>query len=380
MRTDFIVVGAGIAGASAAFELAKTNSVTLLEREERPGYHTTGRSAAMIMGGYGEPEFRALTQLSEDFLCHPFPGFTETPLLKARGCVYVGAEDEKTLVEEALAGMRDAGCTVSQVDADWIARRIPIARRESMASGIWEEGAREIDVHALHEGFLRGYRNLRGTLVTDCGECHFDRSGGLWSTRVREDVFEAPVVINAAGAWADAVGTQMGGRPKGIMPLRRTAVLVDPPLNVDVAAWPLVIHVAEDYYFKPDAGKILISPADETPTQPCDAQPEELDVAIGIDRFERVTTCSVKRITHRWAGLRSFAPDRRPVVGFDPDVDGLFWLAGQGGSGIMTSPALARLTAELGRGRSWPFEFSDAGVTAASLSPARFDANVTRIG
>ncbi len=372
MKTDYIVIGAGMAGASAAFELAKLGTVALLEREERPGYHTTGRSAAMLMGGYGAPEFRALTALSDFFLHQPPQGFTETSLLKQRGCLYVGDAGEAQEVAVELAEMLRVQSGVELVDADWIIDRVPIMRRERLSVGIWEAAACEIDVHAVHEGFLRGFRRLGGTLATGCEISSFERKGSAWRVTAGDRTFEAPTIINAAGAWADSVAVAMGANPKQITPLRRTAVLVDPPPGIEIGEWPLVIHVAESYYFKPDAGKILISPADETPMEPCDVQPDEFDVAVAVDRYEQFTTQKVNRITHRWAGLRSFAPDRKPVAGFDPDIEGLFWLAGQGGSGIMTSPALARVTATLAGGRPWPAEFSDAGLKAEALSPSRF--------
>jgi D-arginine dehydrogenase len=372
MKTDFIVIGAGMAGASAAHELAKLGTVALLEREERAGYHTTGRSAAMLMGGYGEPEFMALTHLSEPFLRAPPPEFTDTPLLRKRGCLYVGASEEARLVAKLAAEMLDVKADITLVDADWIVDRVPIMRRDLLSAGVWEAAASEVDVHALHEGYLRGFRRAGGTLVTGCNILALERNGSVWRVKTTEGTFDAPVVVNAAGAWADTVAVEMGAQPKQITPMRRTVVLVDPPPGIEIGQWPLVIHVAESYYFKPDAGKILISPADKTPMPPCDVQPDEIDVAVAIDRLEQVTTLKVGRVTHRWAGLRSFAPDRKPVVGFDPDVEGLFWLAGQGGSGIMTAPALARVTGALLSKNPWPSQFSDAGLSPDALSPRRF--------
>ena len=372
MRTDVIVIGAGIAGASAAAELAKFGSVALLEREERPGYHTTGRSAAMLMAGYGETVFRILTTLSEPFLRAPPTGFASTDLLKPRGCLYVGADGEEELIARSGTEMRSLRADIEDVTPAWIAARVPIMRPERLCGGLWDATSAEIDVHALHEGYLRSFRRSGGTLVTNCDAARFERKDTTWQVRAGDELFEAPVVVNAAGAWADGVAAAMGAKPKGVTPYRRTAVLIDPPQGLPIDAWPLVIHADEAYYFKPDAGKILLSPADEMPMPPCDVQPEELDVAVAVDRFVTSTTLSVKRITHSWAGLRSFAPDRRPIAGFDPDVEGLFWLAGQGGSGIMSAPALARAAALLVNGKAWPAEFSALGLEPAMLSPARF--------
>jgi len=373
VKAEFIVIGAGMAGASAAYELAKLGTVALIEREERPGYHTTGRSAAMLMSGYGKPEFRVLTDLSEPFLREPPQGFSESALLARRGCLYVGAIGEAEQIDAAMSEMSSLRSDLLRVDAAWIVDAVPIMRGDRLTGGIWDATASEINVHAMHEGYLRGLRRAGGTLVTGLDGATFERNGSGWRVTAGDRIFEAPVVIDAAGAWADSVAVAMGAKPREIMPLRRTAVLVDPPRGSDIGSWPLVIHVGESYYFKPDAGRILISPADETPMAPCDVQPDEFDIAVGIDRFEQATTLKVNRITHRWAGLRSFAPDRKPVVGFDPDVEGLFWLAGQGGNGIMTAPAFARITAALASGSPWPAEFSEAGLAEQSLSPRRFE-------
>ena len=198
------------------------------------------------------------------------------------------------------------------------------------------------------------------------------RAGGAWHARTREAIFAAPVLINAAGAWADAVAGLAGLPPLGVTPLRRSIVTIDAPPGIDVAAWPMLNDVEEQFYVKPDAGRLLLSPAEETPSPPCDAQPEELDLAVAVDRLERATTLKVTRLLGRWAGLRCFAPDRTPVVGFDPRAEGFFWLAGQGGYGIQTSPALGSLTAALVRGGSLPVEVMAEGVAQAQLTPARF--------
>jgi D-arginine dehydrogenase len=230
----------------------------------------------------------------------------------------------------------------------------------------------DIDVHALLQGYLRAFRSAGGALVADAEVIGLERVGGVWHARTREAIFAAPVLINAAGAWADAIAGLAGLPPLGIAPLRRSMVTIDAPPGIDFVAWPMFNDVEEQFYVKPDAGRLLLSPAEETPSPACDAQPEDLDLALAVDRLERATTLKVTRLLGRWAGLRCFAPDRTPVVGFDPLAEGFFWLAGQGGYGIQTSPALGSLTAALVRGRSVPAEVTAEGVAEAELAPCRF--------
>jgi len=248
---------------------------------------------------------------------------------------------------------------------------VPILRREQVAAALYEPGASDIDVNGLHQGFLRGFKARGGRLICNAGIDAFDRKGRSWRAISSNAICEAPVIVNAAGAWADEVARLAGAAPLGIEPRRRTVVLLDAPEEHDVRGWPLTIDAAETFYFKPDAGRLLLTPADETPSPPCDAQPEELDIALAIDRFETMTTMCVRRVVSKWAGLRSFAPDRTPVAGFDDGADGFFWLAGQGGYGMQTSSAMARLAAALIRGEDAPADIRAEGVTAAELAPAR---------
>lgn len=341
-RTDIIVIGAGIAGASAADALAPSARVIVLEQEERAGVHSTGRSAALFSETYGNAVIRALSRASRAFLAGPPDGFSETPLIRPRGSLYVAAEDQL----DRLRALEVATGTFERLSGAEARRRVPILRPEASAAGLYEPGAMDIDVDALHQGFLRRLRRRGGQLVTDAPVTALRREATGWiATTPRGDV-SAPIVINAAGAWADRVAVLAGIAPLGLQPKRRTAALIDGP-DLDFSGWPLVIDADETVYFKPDAGRLLISPADETDTEPGDAQPDDLDVAVAADRVERMTTLRVSRVRHRWAGLRTFAPDRTPVCGFDPREAGFFWLAGQGGYGIQTSPALAALAARL---------------------------------
>jgi D-arginine dehydrogenase len=363
---DFLVVGAGMAGASAAYELAALGDTVVLEQEERPGVHATGRSAALFSETYGNATVRALTRASRTFLADPPDGFTETPLLRPRGAMFIASEAERPRLE-ALAATERATGAFRDLSGEEVRARAPVLRPEAAVAGLYEARAMDIDVDALHQGYLRGVRARRGRLVANAGVVGLRRDRGVWIAETAAGEFAAPIVVNAAGAWADQVAGLAGLGAIGLAPKRRTAALIDGPPDMDFRSWPLVIEVAESFYFKPDAGRLLISPADETDTAPGDAQPEDLDVAIAADRIAQATTLVIRRISHRWAGLRTFAPDRTPVCGFDPRTDGFFWLAGQGGYGIQTAPALASLTAALIAGT-----LGGDGEIAAPVSLARF--------
>ncbi len=369
-KADAIVIGAGIAGASAAYELAPTHRVMLLEREAQPGLHATGRSAAIFSEIYGNAVVRALSRASRTFLFAPPAGFTETPLVSPRATLFVAPKDQVA----ALRAMREDADVKAGTEPISVAdalKRVPILRPEQVAEALFEPGASDIDVNGLHQAFLRGFKARGGQLICDVRIESLDRRGSVWRATAGDEIYEAPVVVNAAGAWADEVATLAGLRPLGIQPKRRTVVLLDAPAVHDIRDWPLTIDAEETFYFKPDAGRILLTPADETPSPPCDAQPDEMDVALAIDRFETMTTMKVARVVHKWAGLRSFAPDRTPVVGFDAQMTGFFWLAGQGGYGMQTSSAMARTAAALIRGEDLPPDIRKEGVNAAALSPAR---------
>jgi D-arginine dehydrogenase len=367
-RADVVVIGAGIAGASLAGELASRRQVVLLEMEEQAGYHTTGRSAAVFAEGYGNAVVRALTRASRPFLAAPPHGFAEHPLLAPRGWMFVGRDDQ--LEHLAQLEREIAGALRAISPAEAIARA-PILRREYVVGALWDENAMDVDVHALHHGFLRLLQAAGSELITSARVRGLDRVGGAWRVDTERGTFEAPLVVNAAGAWADEVGRLAGAMRIGLVPMRRTIVLLDPPAGVEIARWPLVIDAEEQFYFKPESGKILASPADETPSPPCDAHADDLDVAIAVDRVTRASDLEVRHIPRRWAGLRSFVADRTPVVGFDPGAQGFFWFAGQGGFGIQTAPALARLGAAIALGDAVPDDLTAAGVSARDVAPGR---------
>jgi D-arginine dehydrogenase len=373
MTYDFLIIGAGIAGVSLAYELAPHARVCVLEAEERPGTQATARSAALFAPSYGGPEFRALTRASRAFFLSPPSGFSESKLLTPRGCMYIARHDQTARLESMVAGIRRSGGTMATIAAEDSHVRVPLLRQSYVAAAAYDSDAMDIDVDALLQGFLRAARAAGALILTGRKPLHFQRQSGIWRASIEGAELSAAILINAAGAWADQVGVACGARPLGFLPLRRTALLVDPPAGVNVAHWPAVIDVDEEFYFKPDAGRLLLSPADETPDVPRDAYPEDLDVAIAVDRVQAALDFDVQRVSHSWAGLRTFSKDRAPVIGFDTEVPGLFWCAGQGGYGIQTAPALARFAAALARGEAVPSDIHAEDLSAARLAPQRFD-------
>ena len=369
---DFIIVGAGIAGVSTAYELSQSARVCVVEGEERPGMHATSRSAALFAPSYGGREIRALTRASRAFFNRPPAGFSEPPLLRDRGCLYIARPDQRERLDEMASEIRTSGGQVAFLSVPDALLRVPLLRREYLAAAAFDADAMDIEVNALHQGFLRGARAAGAALITGSWVRQLSREHGLWSIECAGATVTAPVLINAAGAWADELAHACGARPLGLQPLRRTALLVEPPPGIDVSTWPAVIDTDEEFYLKPDAGKLLLSPADETPAPPGDAHPDEMDVAIGVDRVEAALDIKVQRVTHSWAGLRTFSPDRAPVLGFDADISGFFWCAGQGGYGIQTSPAMARAAAALAKKEPLPADISAEGLTTVDLSPERF--------
>lgn len=373
-RYDIAVIGAGIAGAGIASELAGMRDVVLIERESQPGYHTTGRSAALFSMTYGPAVIRALSRASAAFYAAPPAGFAPAaPLLSPRGVLLVARADQTDAIED-MAALAPPGTVMPRLDAAGARALVPLLREDYAAAALLDEGARDIDVHALHQGYLRHFRAAGGEIRTNAPVQSLSRDDAGWRIETPQGELRARIVVNAAGAWADEVGRLAGAAPIGLVPKRRTALIVAAPAGLAVDQMPMVVDIAEEFYLKPDAGRLLISPADETPSAPCDAQPEELDVAICVDRIERAFDLSIRRIENKWAGLRSFVPDKTPVAGFDPEVAGFFWLAGQGGYGIQTAPALSRVAAALAVGAAIPPEIADHGLSTADLAVERLRA------
>jgi len=370
-QTDFIVIGAGIAGVSAAAELAADGRhVLLLEAERQPGYHTTGRSAAIFAPTYGPAPIRALTRASEAFFTNPPEGFADHPLLSRRDILMIARPDQIHALD-ALIDEVGANADIARLDGPALHARQPLLRTGYAVAGMLDAGGHDIDVDALLQGYLRRFRAEGGQLVADAGASELQRDGGMWRVTAGGREYAAPVVINATGAWADEVAALAGAGQIGLVPRRRTVVIIAAPDDVETAHLPMTVDIDEKFYLKPESGRLLISPADETPVAPCDVRPEELDIAICVDKIERAFDLSVRRIENSWAGLRSFVGDKVPVVGFSGRAEGFFWLAGQGGYGIQTAPAMARLAAALAQGKQPPAAIIDEGLELAAVSPAR---------
>ena len=371
---DFLIIGAGIGGTSCAHWLAAHHSVIVLEMEEQPGYHTTGRSVAVYTEAYGPRVIRALAISGGDFFRSPPSSFTEIPLARPHGFLFIAREDQKPALHAALEAVQPLSPEIHEVSVSEALAMVPVLRPDYLAAAILDPNTMALDVDAIHQGYMRGLRRAGAEIVTRAPAESFERRRGKWHVRTPAGEFAAPVVINAAGAWADVVAERAGARTVGLQPKRRTVIAFPLPEGVDGHSWPVAVDTEEEFYFKVDAGVVLGSPADETPVPPQDAQPEEIDIAITVDRIERATTMKVTRIIRRWAGLRSFVPDGVPVVGYDPDLEGFFWCAGQGGYGIETSNGMGRSSAALAAGDPLPEDVRALGVEEADLSPARMRA------
>jgi D-arginine dehydrogenase len=364
---DTLVIGAGIAGATTAAALAANGRVGLIEAEEHAGYHTTGRSAARWERNYGPHDVRVLTAQSRAFFETPPDGFAETPLMHARPTLLLATAAQNAAMTQALSdgiGMRE----ISVAEAR---RLLPALRPDYAVAAAIEDDCFDMDVAAIHQGFLRQFRARGGILGLRQRAGRIERRDGLWHvTTAAGDIFQAPVVVNAAGAWGDEVAAIAGVHPIGLTPCRRTGVIID-PAPWQVADWPMVIDVGETWYARPEARtKLMVSPADQTPMHPHDVQPDELDIALAIDRMQQALDIEVRRVERSWAGLRTFPPDGSLAFGWDDAVAGFFWCVGQGGYGIQTSPAAGRVVAALIAGR-------DPGIPAqvvAAIDPTRFRA------
>lgn len=363
---DVIVIGAGIAGASVAAFLAPHARVVLLEREAQPGMHTTGRSAAMFMESYGPPQVRALTRASRAWFER------HAGHLAPRGALFIGRADQR----EAVDGLHDElaadGAQVQRLDAAQARAQVPLLRPEATAHALLDEAACDIDVHAVHQQFVRDLRARGSTLHLDVPLVRLERAAGRWEAHAADGRrWRAPLVVNATGAWVDAVAALAGVAPIGIEPRRRSAFTFAPPPGADVRTWPTVAGIDEDFYFKPDAGLLLGSPANADPVPPHDVVAEELDVATGIARIEAATTMTIRRPLRTWAGLRSFVASGDLIGGFDDAAPGFFWCCGQGGYGIQTSPAMGEACAARLLGRTLPAHIADQGLDFDALRARR---------
>lgn len=371
---DILIVGAGIAGASLTWRLAGLRSVALLERESQPGYHSTGRSAAMFMESYGPPMVRALTRASRAFYERPPEGF-DAGLMQPRGVIYLATHGQEKELAQTRKELSPSCPGLVTLDAGTTLAHVPCLRPELVHGALYDAGAQDMDVHALHQGFLRGFRQKAGAdgeLRTDAFITEATHDGQCWTLQLSDgQAMRARTVVNAAGAWADELAAVFGAKPIGLVPHRRSAFTFKAPEGVDPSPWPAVVGVDESYYFKPDAGQLLGSPANADPTVPHDVAPEELDIAMGIHQIESVSTLTIRRPASTWAGLRSFVPDGEMVIGQDDACPGFFWLAAQGGYGIQSAAGASALADALLRQAPLPDELRQQGVEAHALSPAR---------
>lgn len=370
-QLDFIIIGAGIAGASTGFWLSRQGKVAVLEREEHAGYHSTGRSAALYTVAYGTPQVRALTGASRAFFDNPPQGFSEHPILTPRGEMVVDFSDDPDELRRQFDSARESVAEVQLLDADQACALVPVLRREKVFGAMLDPSAADIDTDALHQGYLRGIRRNGGTVHTGHDVQAIAREGDLWRVTTGQGEFSAPVLVNAAGAWCDGLAALAGVRPLGLQPKRRAAFIFAAPEGVDSHAWPALVSLDESFYFKPDAGMLLGSPANADPVDAHDVQPEELDIAMGIHQIEEHTHMSIRRPARTWAGLRSFFADGDLVAGYDDQAPGFFWVAGQGGYGIQTSAAMGEASASLILRQPLPEHLGRFGLTEAMLSPAR---------
>ncbi len=371
---DVIVVGAGMAGASVGWQLAQARrQVLVLERESQPGYHTTGRSAALFEEHYGPLQVQALTRASRAFYEQPPAGFTDYPILHPRGVMYVGTAAQKALIDAAYAEAVKHSPDAQRLDGDALRALVPVLN-DSIVDGFVDDGARDIDVHALHQGFLRGMRQAGGQLWcnAEVSALALDGARRTWTVTLADGrTAQTRTLVNAAGAWADHIGELAGARAMGLVPARRSAFTFPVPEGLDATHWPAVISADESFYFKPDAGQLLGSPANADATYPHDVQPEEEDIATGIWNIEQATTLSIRRPSHTWAGLRSFVADGEMVIGWDSHVPEFFWVAAQGGYGIQSAAGYSLLARNLLLAEPVDEQLLRQGVQTELLAPAR---------
>jgi D-arginine dehydrogenase len=367
---DFLVIGAGVSGAAAAWELAALGTTILLEMEDQAGYHSSGRSAALYTPNYGAPQVRAICQAAGAFFSAPPPGFAEHPLLSPRGALTLGIDDPEQAIDALL---KDAPPEhpIAEISLERALALCPLIRPGVFRRAIYEPGVMDMDADAIHRGYLRGFKARGGRIALSSPVTALERSSGAWTAVTTSERFRAPVVVNAAGAWADRIGALAGLPRIGLQPCLRTVILVEAPPELCGPRQPVGEVIETWHYFKPEAGRILASPGDETPVEPMDAYPDDMVIAELADYLERHTVLKIERVLRSWAGLRSFVPDHCPVVGFDPKAEGFFWLAGQGGYGIMMSPVLGRATAALIESGQLPDDLRERGLTPADLAPGR---------
>lgn len=366
---DVIVIGAGIAGASVAAHLAGDRKLIVLEMEERPGHHSTGRSAATFEPNYGPPSIRALTRASRGFFETPPPGFATSPLVSPRQTVFLVPDHQ----QEQAAQLMKSGLDFAEISFAEARRHFPLLKDSYTKYAMIDPTTADIDVDLLHQGFLRLIKSRGSEVVCRAAVEKIAHQNGAWHMETPLGSFSAPIIINAAGAWGDEIAMRAGIRPVGLQPKRRSMAIVPVPSDMNVMSWSFVGDVGETWYAKPSGGRLLVSPAEAEPVEPHVAYADDMTLAEGIARFEAAVDMEVTRLEGSWGGLRSFAPDGNLVCGFDQEAEGFFWLIGQGGYGIQTSPALGELAAALVRGADTPGYIEREGLNLQDISPARFN-------
>jgi D-arginine dehydrogenase len=367
---EIVVIGGGIAGVSAAAHLAPHGRVSLLEMESSLAYHTSGRSAAMLVEDYGSDGARPLVKAARPFLENPPEGSVDNPLLSDRAVIWVSGRGSMPVLEQRATEARDRGARCELLTPEQVVSLVPALRLEWLDGGLHEPSGADIDVAGLHQAYVRIARSHDAEIATNATVTEMARRNGRWVIRSNQREFAADVVVNASGAWGDEIARIAGVAPIGLQPMRRTAFMV--PGSESSATWPMVVEANENFYFRPDGVQFLCSLAEEVPSDPMDTRPRMEDVALAIERINEATTFEIRTVNSQWTGLRTFSPDRELVIGEDPTADGFFWLVGQGGIGIQTSPAYAKLLACQVTGERLPDHFHEAGVDPELTSPARF--------
>lgn len=370
---DYVIIGAGMAGASIAYELSsKGKSVLLLEMEERPGYHATGRSAALFFESYGNEVVRSLTKFSKHFFQSPPKGFSDYDLLSPRAALFVAKENQLANLDELYTSIRSISAEIIKGDSDFALSKVSKLKLSEVKACVWDPNGWDIDVASVHQGYLKLAKANHVKLVLNANVSSIKKTSEYWEIKTDKSIYCAEVVINAAGAWADKIAQLAGMKSVGLKPKKRTICILPIPKELNIEQWPMVIDVDEQFYFKPEGGHLLISPADETEVEPMDAYTDIMDVAVAVGRVTQILDIEVTRVTHEWAGLRSFVADKSPVIGFDSADEQFFCLAGQGGYGIQMAPGIAKLATALLLDESMPDELDVMGFKLSSVSPKRY--------
>ena len=374
MRKRVGVVGGGIAGASAAYHLLKADrslEIILVEAEDQLGYHTTGRSAALLLENDGTESTRSIVQASVDFLLNPPEGLTENVFVRPRDVMHIATFEQSASVDRFLEENSNGRIPTKEISKSEAKKRFPALREQGLDRVVVDEGAGDIDVHCLHQAYLNNFRKNGGQIKPSTRIDSATRNGDHWNLETKMGDIPVDLIVNAAGAWGDQVAIRAGVEPVGLQPRRRTAFTVNSS-EPNIQKWGMIADIDLQFYCKPDGQQLLCSLAEENPSEPCDAKHDEADVALAIERINAATTLDIRSVQTAWTGLRTFAPDRSMVIGPDTTDDSFFWCVGQGGTGIMTSPGVGRLLADLFTAGKPSEHFYKTGLKNEDIFPKRF--------